>query len=40
MIHNNKTESKFPAAIWSEFGTKIIQGLELKKTSKGEYHGP
>ena len=39
MIHNNKTESKFPTANWSEYGEKIIQGLELKRTSKGEYHG-
>ena len=39
MVHNNKTESKFPTANWSEYGEKIIQGLELKRTSKGEYHG-
>ena len=34
------TESKFPNARWSEFGQTIINNLELKKTSQGEFHGP
>jgi len=40
MIQNTDKESKFPSASWGEFGSKIIQSLELKKTAKGEFHGP
>ena len=32
---NTVSESKFPAALWSEFGHSIIRNLELKKTAQG-----
>jgi archaellum biogenesis ATPase FlaH len=40
MLHNNNAESKYPTASWREYSPRIIQALELKKTTKGEFHGP
>lgn len=39
MIQHIDTQSRFSPAYWPEWGQRIVDGLDLKRTAKGEWHG-
>jgi len=40
MINKISKENKYPTAYWSEYASRMIADLGLKKTAQDEYHGP